>query len=103
MTKRYVNKKHLEHIGTMSCLISNDFCQMPIQVHHLLKPFDGMKGMGRKANDKNVIPLCLFHHTELHRMGSEYKFSKKYFNQETRLKETAQQLWLRSPYYEQNK
>mgnify|MGYP003133168310 CR=1 FL=1 len=103
MVKRYTNKKHLNWIHTLMCIVDNEKCSFPIQAHHLLKPFDGIKGMGRKANDKNLVPLCLFHHTELHRMGSEYKFSKKYFNQETRLKETAQQLWLRSPYYEQNK
>tara|TARA_R100000149_G_C5841653_1_gene113454 strand:+ start:466 stop:777 length:312 start_codon:yes stop_codon:yes gene_type:complete len=102
MKKRYTNKKHLEHIHTLHCCVSNVDCSGVIQAHHLLKPFDGVRGMGMKANDKNLVPLCLYHHTELHRMGNEYEFSYKYFGLESQLKHIAQTEWLRSPYYEQN-
>ena len=102
MKKRYTNKKHLEHIHTLNCCVSNIDCSGVIQAHHLLKPFDGVRGMGMKANDKNLVPLCLYHHTELHRMGNEYEFSYKYFGLESQLKHIAQTEWLRSPYYEQN-
>ena len=102
MKKRYTNKKHLEHIHMLHCCVSNVDCSGVIQAHHLLKPFDGVRGMGMKANDKNLVPLCLYHHTELHRMGNEYEFSYKYFGLESQLKHIAQTEWLRSPYYEQN-
>lgn len=86
----------------LHCCVSNVDCSGVIQAHHLLKPFDGVRGMGMKANDKNLVPLCLYHHTELHRMGNEYEFSYKYFGLESQLKHIAQTEWLRSPYYEQN-
>lgn len=100
MTKRYVNKLHLSWIHNQRCIVGDDKCQSPLQAHHLLKPFDGIKGMGRKSNDKNLVPLCLYHHTELHTMGSETKFSQKYFGDSESLKVLAQQFWLKSPYYE---
>tara|TARA_R100001163_G_C5024610_1_gene166472 strand:- start:721 stop:1023 length:303 start_codon:yes stop_codon:yes gene_type:complete len=100
MKKRYTNKKHLEHIHSLPCSINNEDCSPIIQAHHLLKPFDGSRGMGMKANDKNLIPLCVYHHTELHRMGNEFKFSLKYFGVFNQLQYIAQQQWLRSPFYE---
>jgi len=103
MTKRYTNRNHLNWIHTQMCIVDNDKCTPPIQAHHLLKPWNGIKGMGRKANDKNLVPLCLYHHTELHRMGSEEKFSLKYFGTNEQIKSYAQHFWLRSPHYEQDK
>ena len=103
MAKRYVNKKHYRYILTLNCCVSNTDCYGVVQAHHLLKPFDGTRGMGLKANDKNLIPLCIKHHTELHRMGNEYEFAYKYFGLETQLKYIAQTFWLRSPAYETNK
>lgn len=103
MKKRYQNKKHLDYIHTLSCSCINHECHGVIQAHHLLKPWDGVRGMGMKSNDKNLIPLCLFHHDKLHRMGNELDFSYKYFGWEFQLKHIAQKLWLRSPAYEQDK
>jgi len=103
MPKRYGNKKHHAYILSLACICSNSECDGLIQGHHLMKPFDGVRGMGLKSNDKNLVPLCMFHHTELHRMGDEYKFSYKYFGLETQMKYIAQAFWLRSPAYEQNK
>jgi hypothetical protein len=103
MKKRYTNKKHLEYVHTLDCIVCNPDCSGTIQAHHLLKPFDGVRGMGMKANDKNLVPLCLYHHTELHRMGSEYEFSHKYFGLDVQLRYIAQSIWLRSPAYETNK
>ena len=85
------------------CIVDNNECRPAIQAHHLLKPWNGIKGMGRKANDKNLVPLCLYHHTKLHRMGSEEKFSYKYFGTNEQIKSYAQHFWLRSPHYEQDK
>lgn len=103
MKKRYQNKKHIGYILTLDCCCSNFECNGVIQAHHLLKPFDGVRGMGMKANDKNLVPLCVYHHNELHRMGNEYAFADKYFDNPSHLKFIAQRNWLRSPYYEQDK
>ena len=120
MVKRYINKKHLEYVCTLHCSIATHFrytvddelketyfvptpCKKQVQAHHLLKPINSVRGMGRRASDKDVIPLCYYHHNMLHRMGNEFKFfseltNNKYFGQII-----AQQLWLSSPHYEQEK
>ena len=100
MKKRYKNKKHLQYIHTLNCSVSNVDCNGEIQAHHLLKPFDGARGMGMKASDKNLVPLCVYHHRELHKMGNEFKFSLKYFGIYNQLQYIAQTFWLRSPAYE---
>jgi hypothetical protein len=103
MKKRYQNKRHIAYIHSLDCCCSNFECDGVVQAHHLLKPFDGVRGMGMKANDKNLVPLCMFHHDQLHRMGNELEFSHKHFGWEFQLKHIAQKLWLRSPAYEQDK
>ena len=66
---RYENRKHLEWVATLPCLISKGGFHAHnggIQVHHLLKPYDGVRGMSLRSNDRNVIPLCYHHHSMLH-------------------------------------
>lgn len=54
-------------------------CSGPTQVHHLLKPADGKRGWSLRAGDDQVVPLCMFHHAELHtKYGNEFKFFKHY-------------------------
>jgi hypothetical protein len=66
----------------------------PIQVHHLLKPSDGKRGWGLKAGDDQVVPLCAFHHAELHtKVGNEFKFFEKYGMRSTAGQEYAKQLF----------
>lgn len=69
-------------------------CQGVIQAHHLLKPSDGKRGWSLKAGDNQVIPLCMFHHAQLHtKFGNEFKFLKHYGFKETAGQEYAEQLW----------
>ena len=71
--KRLVDKKHLQLVASLPCAICKTTSQ--IQVHHLLKPYDGARGLSMRSGDNNVIPLCFRHHTELHtRYGNEAKF-----------------------------
>lgn len=82
MAKKYENAKHLAWIRTLPCLIQKGGYYAhsnPVQAHHLLKPYDGVRGLSLKANDRNAIPLCLMHHTELHiKYGDEFKFFEAY-------------------------
>jgi len=116
MAKRYVNKKHLEYVHTLNCCIDTYHrskemmsshlnkltpCNKVIQAHHLLKPFFSERGMGRKAGDADIIPLCLDCHTKLHRAGNEFKFFEKITNQYNYGQLVAIKTWLSSPYYKQ--
>lgn len=50
--------------------------------------------MSMKADDRNVIPLCLHHHHLLHsKYGSEKALFTKYGMQENFAKLYAQELW----------
>ena len=94
--KRYQNKKHLMWVAQKPCCLQSHFpalCSFNIQAHHLLKPYDGFRGVGLRANDKNVIPLCFKHHNALHKRGNEFAFFEEmtgdpYFGQKV-----AQYLW----------
>jgi len=120
MSKRYINRKHLEYVCSLPCSIATHFryqtdgelietylvptpCKNGVQAHHLLKPIYSQRGMGLRASDKDVIPLCYSHHSMLHSFGNEYKF----FEEMTKMKNfgqiVAQQLWLSSPFYEKEK
>ena len=82
MAKRLVDKQHLLYVTTLPCMI----CRAgflthggPVQAHHLLKPASGRRGFGLKANDNEVVPLCMFHHAQLHtKFGNEQKFFSNY-------------------------
>lgn len=81
--KRYENRQHVEEVSMLRCCLSvfanaRD-CNGSTQAHHLLKPWDGSRGMSLRANDKNVIPLCYFHHAMLHtKLGTEANLFTKY-------------------------
>tara|TARA_Y100000816_G_C25947213_1_gene494090 strand:- start:463 stop:768 length:306 start_codon:yes stop_codon:yes gene_type:complete len=75
MKKNYKNRNYLEFVSRMRCIILHKSCNGATNAHHLLKPYDGNRGMGLKASDKNVVPLCFYHHQELHdKVGNENKF-----------------------------
>lgn len=97
MAKRLVDKEHLLKVSKKPCMISKAGFYThkgPIQVHHLLKPSDGKRGWGLKAGDDQVIPLCMFHHQELHtKFGDEFKFFKHYGMKETAGQEYAKELY----------
>lgn len=68
MAKRLVDKKHLQRICTLPCMI----CGGEAIAHHLLRT--GSHSMGRKAGDDEAVPLCNAHHCVLHANGDEIKF-----------------------------
>ena len=93
------------HVSEMPCVLSHlGECSggYGVQVHHLLRPYVGHRGTGLRASDKNVIPLCFHHHSELHKRGDEmayfdYKVGYREFGQDT-----AKRIWYASPYHEQD-
>ena len=69
-------------------------CNGSVQAHHLLKPSDGKRGWSLKAGDNQVIPLCMFHHSQLHvKFGNEFKFLEHYGFNKTAGQEYAAQLY----------
>lgn len=65
--------KYLDHIRSLPCLV----CQDPeSHAHHLM--ILGGRGMGLKSPHDTCVPLCMFHHNELHAMGNEYRFWDKH-------------------------
>lgn len=54
-------------------------CEGHTEVHHLLRPWIGSRGMSLKSDDRNVAPLCMKHHRELHtKLGTEVNLENKY-------------------------
>ena len=102
--KRYVNKKHMDWMHSFPCCLTvQGDCLGAVQAHHLMKPWDGVRGMGMKASDKNVIPLCLRHHIMLHKTGSELSFFTAMTNDPEYGKSVAEECWSASPYNEDEK
>lgn len=101
-TSRFKSKRHLEWVRSLGCALASHDCNGPIQAHHLMKPWDGERGMGMKSNDKNVIPLCHKHHSTLHtQFGNEYKFFMEYAGSEDYGKRLAEALYEQSEFREQ--
>lgn len=105
MSKRLVDKKHLMYVRTLPCFISRSgflSCNGPIQSHHLLKPTDGKRGWSLKAGDDQVIPLCMFHHAQLHtKFGNEFKFFKHYGMKQDAGQKYAESLYKRSQFIDE--
>jgi hypothetical protein len=78
-------------------------CNAGVQAHHLLKPKFSERGMGRKAGDKDIMPLCFTCHSNLHKRGNEYKFFEEVTGNAYFGHITVQKVWLSSPYYEKDK
>ena len=97
--KRYVNKKHMDWIHSFPCcLTAQGDCLGAVQAHHLMKPWDGVRGMGLKATDRNLIPLCQRHHIMLHKRGDEIKYFEEITGNGDFGKIIAQQYWEKSPH-----
>jgi len=103
--KKIKNKKHLIFVSNQRCClttVSADWCNGNVQAHHLLKPYSGKRGMGMKASDNNVVPLCYGHHAELHdKNGDEDSFWTTYNLSEDFGREVAEYWWNLSPYNEE--
>lgn len=92
--RRFKSKQYLHWIHELGCTINDHKCNGPIQAHHLLKPWVGGRGMGMKADDRNVIPLCMHHHSELHvKFGDEFQFFSHYEKPEEYGKQLAEALY----------
>jgi len=100
MARRYENKKHLAHIRQKDCLCRGSDCFGAVEAHHLMKPWFGYRGMGMKAGDMNVLPLCHKHHMELHAMGNENSFWISRGNSPDFGRAVALRLWEASPFNE---
>ena len=98
---RYTNKKHETWIHEHPCVLRGfSSCNGEIEGHHLMKPWNGFRGMGLKANDRNLVPLCQKHHRKLHDYGGELAFFQRETGEADFGKYTAQAFWLNSPHYE---
>jgi hypothetical protein len=99
---RYENRLHMSWLHDWSCaLAGKGDCEGPVVVHHLLQPWIGVRGMGRKAGDQNCLPMCDGCHRALHARGDEDAF----FQEQTGYPEFgriwSQKLWEDSPYWEE--
>lgn len=65
MNKRIRDKKHLKRVAELGCYL----CGGEAVPHHLIA--SGSHGMGIKAPDCEVLPLCHDHHMGLHAHGDE--------------------------------
>lgn len=71
IVKRTVSgKKHLAWIRTLPCVICGKWG--PNHPHHLMRGVS--RGMGMRAEDRFVIPLCHIDHDKLHANGDEISF-----------------------------
>lgn len=105
MTKRIVDKKHLAYVRTLPCFIQRAgflSCNGPIQAHHLLKPVSGYRGWALKSHDTECIPLCQFHHAQLHtKYGNEFKFFEHYGMPKDAGQKYAEAIYKRSIYIDE--
>ncbi|MDE1188219.1 MAG: DUF968 domain-containing protein [Pantoea sp.] len=72
--RRLENEKYTRWVKAQTCACCNNPADDP---HHIIG--HGQGGMGTKAHDLFVIPLCRAHHDELHRNPGE--FENKYGSQ----------------------
>ena len=99
--KQASNKPFMEYVAKHNCCLmshSSDVvsssCGGGVQAHHLLKPWDGFRGMGMRARDNNCVPLCYKHHALLHdKYGNEDKFWTMFNLPENYGRGVSQMLW----------
>lgn len=94
---RYENLEYLKFVKREKCALHlwtrfGKSCSGGIEVHHLLKPFIGPRGLSLKSDDRNCAPLCVAHHRELHNLGSEKAICNRYMLEETYLQTFAMNL-----------
>ena len=88
---------HIQYVKSLPCVICEagfSSTHKIVQAHHLLKPWVGTRGMSMKADDRNIIPLCLHHHQILHtKYGSEKLFFESFGLPADYGKQYAKSLW----------
>jgi len=67
--KRIRNIEHLRYVRSEPCLVCG---RQPSHAHHLR--FTQPRALGKKVSDEFTVPLCAFHHDEVHRAGAEIKW-----------------------------
>lgn len=85
---------HLDFIRGLRCIVPGCGRRF-VSAHHLLQS-GSPKARGSKSPDASCVPLCVYHHHELHQMGSERKFAERHGID---MIATARELWRRSPAY----
>lgn len=68
---RYEWEGHLEFVRQYKCLVCTN---CPCDPHHII--FKG--SANNHAGDYLTVPLCRKHHAELHNMGTNEEFERKY-------------------------
>jgi hypothetical protein len=62
----YGSRERVAYVKQYGCWIMDAYCiGEPVENAHTVTG-----GMGRKANAETIIPLCRYHHRELHRHGA---------------------------------
>ena len=83
-------KLHMRSVAELGCIICDKmgFPGSPAELHHIISN----TGMGKKATNYEVIPLCPHHHrnSEESYHHSPKKFSDKWGSQENLLVETLE-------------
>ena len=85
---RIRDKEHLKFVAKQTCLVCGRF---PSQVHHVR--IAELRAMGRKVSDSWTVPLCAFHHRELHDAGDEKRW---WTNRKLNPIAAAADLWTRN-------
>ena len=94
---RFVDVDYLKYVSKMQCCLEkySNNCDGYIEVHHLLKPWIGSRGMSLKSDDRNVLPLCMKHHRELHtKHGTEKNLANHYELSDDFLKSLSENLYV---------
>ena len=65
-TIRLRDKDHRKFVASQPCLVCG---RTPADAHHLR--FAQPRALGRKVSDEFTVPVCRFHHRELHRHRNE--------------------------------
>ena len=88
------SKKHLRFIASQPCMICGVWDETVVP-HHLLR--SGGKGMGTKACDGETVPMCHYHHQQLHLNGDEIHFFNLYGLDYESVLDTARYYCIESP------
>lgn len=92
VAERIRSSGHRKWINEQRCCVPGCGSRFS-QCHHLLSgPED--KARSKKASDIWCVPLCGFHHSEVHAMGDERQFAERHGMD---IVATAAAFWRRSP------
>lgn len=67
-----VDKELLAQVRLEACLACGKWYRNKIEAHHIVS-----RGAGGDDSEANVVPLCVLHHAEFHKIGIG-RFTEKY-------------------------